>query len=181
MSLGFRAVQWNPAKVVYDAVLAGAVAAYLGGFIAFGLAGKPPPTADEWTDLQLKALGSRAFLMLSVILCIGPLARLNPRFLPLLYNRRHFGVAMACVAGMHGWVMFAWYIGRGALPSLLEELSDPAAYAGFIGFPFKLPGMAALAILFAMAATSHDYWQQFLGPRCWKTLHMAVYAAYGLV
>ena len=100
MSLGFRAVQWNPAKVVYDAVLAGAVAAYLGGFIAFGLADKPPPTADEWTDLQLKALGSCAFLMLSVILCIGPLARLNPRFLPLLYNRRHFGAANS-KAGMN--------------------------------------------------------------------------------
>ncbi len=26
--------------------------------------------------------------MMTIILCIGPLARLNPKFLPLLYNRR---------------------------------------------------------------------------------------------
>ena len=181
MSVGFRAVQWNRAKIVYDAILAVAVAAYLAVFIAYALAHTPPADSDGWTDLLLKALGSCAFLMLSLILCIGPLARLSPRFLPLLYNRRHFGVAMASIAALHAMVMFAWYIGRGALPSLLEELSDPAAYAGFIGFPFKLPGMVALAVLFTMAATSHDYWQQFLGPRVWKALHMAVYPAYGLV
>ncbi len=38
-----------------------------------------------------------------------------------------------------------------------------------------------LNFLSFMAATSHDYWQQFLGPRGWKALHMTVYAAYGLV
>ena len=32
-----------------------------------------------------------------------------------------------------------------------------------------------------MAATSHDYWLNFLGPPAWKALHMAVYIAYGLV
>ena len=181
MSLGLSAVQWNRRKIIYDLVLAAAVLAYLFAFSAVSLAQKPPATPDDWTDLRLKALGSCAFLMLSLILCIGPLARLSPSFLPLLYNRRHFGVAMACVAGLHAWSMFAWYIERNALPSLLAELSDPAAYAAFIGFPFKLPGMLALAILFTMAATSHDHWQHFLSPRSWKALHMAVYPAYGLV
>ena len=32
-----------------------------------------------------------------------------------------------------------------------------------------------------MAATSHDFWNAVLGPGVWKTLHMLVYAAYGLV
>ena len=178
MSVGFQAVQWNRAKITYDLVLAACVALYLAVFTAASI-GSPAPV--DWTDLRLKAFGSYAFLMLSVILCIGPLARLSPRFLPLLYNRRHFGVAMAVIAALHGWSMFEWYIGLGVLPSLLEELGNPAAYASFIGFPFKLLGMAALAILFVMAATSHDYWQQYLSPRAWKTLHMAAYAAYGLV
>lgn len=173
MSLGFRAVQWNRAKLAYDAVLAAAVLAYLAGFAALA-------EGPDLLDLRIRALGSCAFLMLSAILCIGPLARLSPRFRPLLYNRRHFGVAMACVAALHAWSMVEWYLARGALPSLLDELGDPAAYGRFIGFPFKVPGMLALAILFVMAATSHDYWQQYLGPRAWKTLHMAVYAAYGL-
>jgi hypothetical protein len=33
--------------------------------------------------------------MLTIILSIGPLCRLDRRFLPLLYNRRHFGVLKA--------------------------------------------------------------------------------------
>lgn len=36
-------------------------------------------------------------MMLTVILCIDPLARLDDRFRPLLYSRRHFGVMMAFV------------------------------------------------------------------------------------
>jgi hypothetical protein len=39
-----------------------------------------------------KTFGSCASLMLTVILSIGPITRLDRRFLPLLYNRRHLGV-----------------------------------------------------------------------------------------
>ena len=34
MSVGFRAVQWNHAKLVYDGILIVAVAAYIAGFAA---------------------------------------------------------------------------------------------------------------------------------------------------
>ncbi len=60
----------------------------------------------------------------------------------------------------------------------MSKISD---YGKFIGFPFKMLGLAALVILFLMAATSHDYWLAFLTPRVWKALHMALYVAYGLV
>jgi len=43
--------------------------------------------------------------MLTVILSIGPLARLDCRFLPLLYNRRHFGVLTFVIASLHVWFM----------------------------------------------------------------------------
>jgi hypothetical protein len=43
-----------------------------------------------------------AILLLHIILSIGPLARLNKKFLPLLYNRRHLGVTMFCIAAVHG-------------------------------------------------------------------------------
>ena len=33
MSAGFRAVQWNQAKFVYDAILLAAVALYIGTYI----------------------------------------------------------------------------------------------------------------------------------------------------
>src|ERR1700719_915344 len=34
MSVGFRAVQWNRTKLVYDGILLAAVALYIGGFVA---------------------------------------------------------------------------------------------------------------------------------------------------
>jgi nitrite reductase/ring-hydroxylating ferredoxin subunit len=77
--------------------------------------------------------------------------------------------------------MIEWYFVQGALPNLAAELTAWADYGKFIGFPFKALGIAALLVLFLMAATSHDFWLLFLTPRIWKTLHMALYVAYGLV
>jgi nitrite reductase/ring-hydroxylating ferredoxin subunit len=48
-------------------------------------------------------------------------------------------------------------------------------------FPFEPFGFAAFVILFLMAATSHDFWLKNLGPAVWKTLHILVLAAYGLL
>ena len=119
--------------------------------------------------------------MLTVILAIGPLARLDRRFLPLLYNRRHFGVATFVVVLLHVGFMLRWYAVQDSLPNLVTELTTWADYAKFIGFPFKVLGLAALLVLFMMAATSHDFWLGFLTPPVWKALHMALYVAYGLV
>ena len=119
--------------------------------------------------------------MLTIILCIGPLARLDRRFLPLLYNRRHFGVLTFLIASTHGWLMIEWFAAQNALPDLLAEMTSTKGYDKFIGFPFKMLGLAALLVLFVMAATSHDFWLAFLTPPVWKALHMLLYAAYGLV
>ena len=91
MSAGFQAVQWNRRKLVYDAILIGCVALFIGTFITVGALRNPPPDPPAWIGLRIKAFGTCAFVMLTIILMIGPLARLSPRFLPLLYNRRHFG------------------------------------------------------------------------------------------
>jgi nitrite reductase/ring-hydroxylating ferredoxin subunit/DMSO/TMAO reductase YedYZ heme-binding membrane subunit len=120
-------------------------------------------------------------VMLTVILAIGPLARLDPRFRKLLYNRRHFGVLTFCIAALHACFMIEWYAAKGELPNLVNELTAWNDYAKFIGFPFKALGIAALVLLFLLAATSHDYWLTFLSPAAWKWLHMSLYAAYGLV
>ena len=95
MSHGYRAVGWTPHKKIYDAVLAGGVVLYLGLFVGLGLA----LDANATIETQLiRALGTCALLLLHVILAIGPLARLDRRFLPLLYNRRHLGVTMFLLA-----------------------------------------------------------------------------------
>jgi nitrite reductase/ring-hydroxylating ferredoxin subunit/DMSO/TMAO reductase YedYZ heme-binding membrane subunit len=181
MSAGFQAVHWNTAKYRYDAILLAAVLLYLAGFLWIATAVNPPKDMPAWIDLYIRAFGTCAFLMLTVILCIGPLARLNRRFLPLLYNRRHFGVLFFAIACLHALSMVLWFVVQDALPSLGEELTAWNNYLKFIGFPYKSLGIVALAIFFLMAATSHDYWLAFFRPPVWKALHMFVYFGYALV
>ena len=180
MSVGFKAVQWNRDKLIYDAILLASVASFIGTFIGLEAWLHPPKDAGGWIDLRIRAFGICAFTMLTIVLSIGPLARLSPRFLPLLYNRRHFGVLTFVVATLHASFMIEWYVAQNALPSLVTELTKWSDYAKFIGFPFKVLGLAALLILFALASTSHDFWLAFLTPPVWKAMHMALYAAYGL-
>ncbi len=181
MSVGFRAVQWNRAKLVYDGILVVGVALYVGTFNAIAYTLHPPADVAARLDIHIRSFGSCAFVMLTIILLIGPLARLDRRFLPLLYNRRHFGVLTFLVASMHVFFMLEWYAVQGGVGNLVNELTTWADYGKFIGFPFKALGIVALLILFLMAATSHDFWLLLLTPRVWKALHMALYVAYGLV
>jgi nitrite reductase/ring-hydroxylating ferredoxin subunit/DMSO/TMAO reductase YedYZ heme-binding membrane subunit len=181
MSSAFRAVQWNRAKLVYDGILFTGVALYISAYFTLVYSLDPPKDLLAAIDLCIRAFGTCAFFMLTIILSIGPLARLDRRFLPLLYNRRHFGVLAFFVALLHGWFTVEWYAVQSALPNLYDELTKVPDYGKFIGFPFKTLGIGALLILFLMAATSHDYWLVFLTPSVWKRLHMALYVAYGLV
>jgi nitrite reductase/ring-hydroxylating ferredoxin subunit/DMSO/TMAO reductase YedYZ heme-binding membrane subunit len=181
MSAGYRAVQWNRTKLIYDAILLAGVALYIGTYLALAYWFDPPRDLPAAIDLRIRAFGTCAFLMLTIILSIGPLARLDRRFLPLLYNRRHFGVLTFFVALSHASFMVEWFAVQDALPNLYDEFTRIADYGKFIGFPFKVLGLLALLTLFLMAATSHDYWLAFLTPPIWKGLHMALYVAYGLV
>jgi nitrite reductase/ring-hydroxylating ferredoxin subunit/DMSO/TMAO reductase YedYZ heme-binding membrane subunit len=181
MSVGFRAVQWNRDKLVYDGILLAAVVVYMAAFAVISWRLFPPKNLPDAIDIGIRTFGTCAFWMLSVILSIGPLARINPRFLPLLYNRRHFGVLTFVIAAIHFGFLLSWYIAQGNLPNLGGELTKWEDYGKFIGFPFKALGLAALLVLFIMAATSHDFWLLFLTPRAWKVIHMALYVAYALV
>ena len=181
MSVCYVAVQWNRHKKVYDAFILMGVVLYLGMFVSTGklLQRGNRSIGDE--VLALRALGSCAFVMLSVALSVGPLTRLDRRFLPLLYNRRHLGVATFLVALAHGVLALGYYHGFGRVNPLLSLLATNTNFSSIRAFPFQVLGAVALLILFLMAATSHDFWNRNLGPRAWKTLHMGVYVAYALV
>ena len=181
MSVGYTWVQWNRHKRIYDATSAGAVIAYIAIF--FGITklvwAGDAAFSDEIT--LIRATGSCAIVLLHVILCIGPLARLNPRFLPILYNRRHLGVLTFLVALVHAIVVLGFYHGFGNLNPLVSLLTSNTNYASLRAFPFETLGLVALVILFLMAATSHDFWLKTLSPVAWKRLHMSVYFAYALL
>jgi methionine sulfoxide reductase heme-binding subunit len=181
MSVRYSAVKWNRNKRIYDLVLVTGVALYLGLFF---LVGKLVWRGDSGLSdevLLIRALGTCAFLMLNIVLCIGPLARFDRRFLPLLYNRRHLGVATFLVGLAHGVVVTGYYHAFGRFNPLISLLATNTNYASLAEFPFEVLGVLALLILFLMSATSHDFWQKNLSPSVWKTLHMLVYPTYGLL
>ena len=156
MSQTFVAVQWNRRKYVYDAILLGGIALYLALFEAVARATLTGAHAITPEVLGMRAWGSCAFLMLAAILCLGPLARLDPRFLPLVYNRRHFGVIFFIVAANHARQVLNFYHAYGPVSKIESLLTNDATFTR-ASAPFQLFGAAALAIFFVMAATSHDF------------------------
>jgi nitrite reductase/ring-hydroxylating ferredoxin subunit/DMSO/TMAO reductase YedYZ heme-binding membrane subunit len=175
MSHQYAAVGWNRQKRVYDLVLLAGIVSYLGVFIALGNLLFPFATAET---LIIRAAGSAAFLMLHIVLCIGPLCRLDSRFLPLLYNRRHLGVATLLLGAVHGVFGIIQFHSLGDKSPLVSLLTANRNFASLAEFPFQQLGLFALVILFLMAATSHDFWLRNLTPPFWKFLHMMVYVAY---
>lgn len=181
MAHEYKAVQWNRFKKRYDAVLLAGIAAYLTAFVVVTNIAFAPGQAMTLIQVLIRAFGSCAFGLLTLILAIGPLARLSPRFLPLLYNRRHLGVACFLLALAHAGLAIIWYQGFSDVNPFVALLVSNPRYTSIDGFPFESLGVVAFAILFVMAATSHDFWNTNLGPAFWKTLHMGVYAAYALL
>jgi nitrite reductase/ring-hydroxylating ferredoxin subunit/DMSO/TMAO reductase YedYZ heme-binding membrane subunit len=171
-------VGWNVSKIVYDAVVLGVVGLYVSVFLwvapSFQHVTLP---LDDYT-MRMNAFGTCAFLLLSLILAIGPAARLDPRFLPLLYNRRHLGVIATAVAATHAYAALDWYFSYGPYDRFEMLLRGNTSFFQAHGFPFEVFGIFALLVMLLLAATSHDFWLRFLTPPVWKGLHMALYAAY---
>lgn len=174
----YRAVGWNRQKKVYDRVLWLGIVLYLGIFIGVGSVIRPNVTIET---LLIRSTGTAALFLLHVILSIGPLCRLDPGFLPLLYNRRHLGVSMFVLALGHGVLSIIQFHALGNINPLVSVFVSNGRYDALAQFPFQPLGVLALIILFLMAATSHDFWLANLTPPVWKSLHMAVYFAYGLI
>src|ERR1043165_5231043 len=99
MSASYQAVGWNRQKKIYDWLIFGFCIMYLGIFISLMLVFNPQVTFET---LLVRSTSTLAILLLHVILSIGSLARINKKFLPLLYNRRHLGVTMFFLAAIHG-------------------------------------------------------------------------------
>ena len=102
MSVRYTWVQWSPHKRTYDLIMVGAATAYMAAFYGLGRLLHRGESGYSNEVLILRATGSCAMVLLHLILCIGPLCRLEPRFLPVLFNRRHLGVMTFLIALVHG-------------------------------------------------------------------------------
>ncbi len=178
MSTGYTAIGWNRQKKIYDYCIAGFCILYLLVFVLATAYTNPDYTFET---VLIRSTSTLAVLLLHVILSIGPLARLNKRFLPLLYNRRHLGVTMFCIAAVHGSFSLIQFHALGNVNPFISLFTSNTNFFSLSGFPFQLLGFFALIIFFLMASTSHDFWLHNLSPRVWKALHMLVYLAYLLV
>lgn len=178
MSASYAAVGWNRQKKIYDWLIAAFCGGYLVLFLLLTLLFNAEATFET---LLIRSTSTLAVLLLHVILAIGPLCRLNTKFLPLLYNRRHLGVTMFFVALVHGAFSIFQFHALGNVNPLISVFVSNTNFDSLVAFPFQALGFFALVIFFLMAITSHDFWLHNLSPKVWKTLHMFVYLAYLLV
>jgi DMSO/TMAO reductase YedYZ heme-binding membrane subunit len=98
MGVSYQAVGWNKQKKVYDFLILGCCLLYLCIFCGLTIIFNPDYTFET---LFIRSTSTLALLLLHFILSIGPLTRINSKFLPLLYNRRHLGVTMFIFAAIH--------------------------------------------------------------------------------
>lgn len=178
MGLNYELVLWNKHKKKYDKWITFAMLLYLISFIGITFVTNSETSIET---LIIRAFGTLAIVMLHIILAIGPLARLNPGFLPILYNRRHLGVSMFLAALIHGGFSMFQFHALGNVNPIYSIFASNLEYDSLANFPFQVSGFFALLILFLMAATSHDFWLKNLSLKTWKRLHMLVYVAYALV
>ena len=178
MSVGYAAVGWNRQKKIYDWLIFGFCVLYLLTFVLLTAIVNPDYTFET---VLIRSTSTLAVLLLHIILSIGPLARLNKKFSPLLYNRRHLGVTMFCIAAVHGVFSMLQFHTLGNVNPFVSLFTSNTNFNSIGGFPFQSLGFFALIILFLMAITSHDFWLRNLSPKVWKTLHMFVYLAYFLI
>ncbi len=178
MSAGYTAVGWNRQKKLYDWFIFGFCVLYLTTFVAVTVFVNPNYTFET---VLIRSSATLAVLLLHIILSIGPLARMDKKFLPLLYNRRHLGVTMFFIAAVHGVFSILQFHSLGNVNPLVSLFTSNTRFTSLSSFPFQALGFFALIIFFLMAITSHDFWLHQLSPKVWKTLHMLVYGAYFLV
>ncbi len=178
MGASYLAVGWNRQKKIYDWLIFGFCVLYLATFVVLTAIFNPDYTFET---VLIRATSTLAVIILHVILSIGPLTRINKKFLPLLYNRRHLGVTMFCIILVHGSFSILQFHSLGNENPFVSLFTSNTHFGSLADFPFQALGFFALIIFFLMAITSHDFWLHNLSPKVWKTLHMFVYLAYFLV
>ena len=172
MSENYSSIHWSKQKKKYDKILWAGILLLIVSFVVFQIVLHPDITPQT---ILIRATALTAIFLLHIVLAIGPLCRIDSRFLPLLYNRRHLGVSMFLIALVHSVFCIIQFHVLGDANPIVSIFTSNVKYNSISEFPFQVLGFFAFLILFMMAATSHDFWLKNLSPRVWKSLHMGVY------
>jgi len=178
MSAEYTSILWNRQKKKYDRILWSGILLLIIAFVGFQIILHPDITPQT---IIIRSTALTAVMLLHIILAIGPLCRLDSRFLPLLYNRRHLGVSMFLIALIHSVFSIIQFHVLGDANPIVSIFTSNVKYDSISAFPFQVLGFFSIIILFMMAATSHDFWLKNLSPRIWKGLHMSVYLVYAMI
>ncbi|MBK8151302.1 MAG: Rieske 2Fe-2S domain-containing protein [Acidobacteria bacterium] len=85
------------------------------------------------------------------------------------------------MGAVHGIFSIVQFHALGVLNPIVSVLANNTRFGSVPDFPFQILGLIALAVLFFMAVTSHDFWLKNLSAPTWKALHTLVYVAYALL
>lgn len=108
--------------------------------------------------LIVRSFGLISYLLISISLLIGPLARIKPEiFVELIEPRRAIGVLAFVFASIHGFLVSSIYFNFDFL-KISSQIN-------------LLAGQIALSIMTILAFTSLDYAVKKLGVNLWKLIH----------
>ena len=140
----------------------------------------------DWdTEMRLwRAVGDGSFVLLFLILTLGPMARLWPALNRLLPWRKELGIWFAVLAIAHtllvldGWVRWEWMRFFG-----YEFIIRVGRYARMEpGFGLSnLIGFVAVVLAVPLMITSSAWAVKRLGSSAWKWLHIGAYTIFYLV
>lgn len=114
--------------------------------------------------VTLRTASISAYVLLHVVLLIGPWSRFSPKVRGWYKHRRHLGVTSFLLAFLHANIVFTTVFAR----SVANAWS-----ATFVVF-----GTTGLLILSVLAMTSWDWFQKHIAWKWWTVIHAAVLAIF---
>lgn len=112
----------------------------------------------------LRVASLTAFLLLNIVLLIGPWSRFSPKVREWYKHRRHLGVTVFLLALLHANIVFNLYYSR-----------DPVRMWQAV---FTFFGTTALLVIAALAVTSWDWFQKHISWKTWAIVHGALFIVY---
>ena len=140
----------------------------------------------DWdSEMRLwRAIGDASFMLLLLLLLLGPLSRYSRSLVKLLPWRRELGIWFAILAIAHtllvldGWVRWDWMRFFGY--EFVDQLDRYARIEPGFGLS-NLVGIIATLIAVPLMITSANWAVKRLGSSSWKWLHYGAYTVFHLV